>query len=113
MTSEDEAALFGSSFEKLGQERRVRVLTAYGLIPTKVAEMFETIRAIRRRYLHLWSQDHDRLAGDAVACFHAAIGLVVTVIGQDVKDGAIVLNPHLVKYLERQGMYEPRPEPAP
>jgi hypothetical protein len=112
MTSEDEAALFGSSFEKLGQERRVRVLQAYGVISPNVVEMFDTIRLTRRKYLHLWSQDHDRLPDDAVACFHAAIGLVVTAIGQDIKDGAVVLNPRLVKYLKRQGMYEPPPEPA-
>ena len=52
------------------------------------------------------------LAEDAVACFHAGIGLVVAVIGQDFKDGAIVLNPKLVKYLERQGVYEPPSERA-
>jgi hypothetical protein len=112
MTPEDEAALFGSSFEQLGQERRVRVLTTYGVVSPEVVKMFDTIRLIRRKYLHLWSQDHDRLAEDAVACFHAAIGLVVKAIGQDIKDGAVVLNPRLVKYLERQGMYEPPPEPT-
>ncbi len=72
--------------------------------------MFDTIRLSRRKYLHLWSQDHERLAQDAVACFHAAIGLVVAVIGQDVKNGALLLNPKLVKYLERPGIYEPPPE---
>ena len=112
MTTEDEAALFGSSFEKLGQERRVRVLTSYGIISPEVVAMFDTIRQIRRKYLHLWSQDHDRLPNDAVACFHAAIGLVVAAFGQDIKDGALVLNPKLIKYLERQGIYEPPAEPA-
>jgi hypothetical protein len=107
MTAADEAALFGSSFEKLGQDRRVRVLDSYGLATVEVVKMFDTIRLIRRKYLHLWSQDHEQLSSDAVACFHAAIGLVVTAIGQDLKDGAIVLNPRLVKYLQRQGMYEP------
>jgi hypothetical protein len=107
MTPEDEAALFGSFFEKLGQERRVRVLEAYSIVSPEVVEMFDAIRRIRRKYLHLWSQDHDRLPEDAVACFHAAVGLVVKSIGQDFKRGAMVLNPRLVKYLERQGVYEP------
>jgi hypothetical protein len=112
MTTEDEAALFGNSFEKLGQERRVRVLASYGIVSSTVVEMFDTIRFARRKYLHLWSQDHDRLPDDALACFHAGIGLVVAAIGQDIKDGAIVLNPKLVKYLEKQGMYEPPRESA-
>src|SRR5439155_8328117 len=85
MTTEDEAAVFGSSFERLGQERRVRALSSYGVVAPNVATMFDTIRLSRRKYLHLWSQDHERLAQDAVACFHAAIGLVVAVIGQDIK----------------------------
>jgi hypothetical protein len=112
MTPKEELALFGSSFEKLGQERRVRILEAYGVISPEEVKMFDTIRLIRRKYMHLWSQDHDRLSDDAVACFHAAIGLVVKAIGQDIKDGAVVLNPRLVKYLKRQGIYEPPPEPT-
>ena len=110
MTAADEAAVFGSSFEKLGQDRRVRVLDSLGLATVEVVKMFDTIRLTRRKYLHLWSQDHEQLPSDAVACFHAAIGLVVNAIGQDLKDGAIVLNPRLVKYLQRQGIYEPPKE---
>lgn len=112
MTAEDEAALFGSTFEKLGQDRRVKVLASYGLVAPSVVSMFDAVRLARRKYLHLWSQDHDRLSEDAVACFHAGIGLVVAAIGQDIKDGAIVLNPRLVKYLQRQGIYEPPQEPT-
>ena len=42
-------------------------------------------------------------AKDAEACFHAATGLVVEAIGQDVREGRIVLNPRLIAYLEREG----------
>lgn len=112
MTPADEPALFGSSFERLGQDRRVHVLRAYGVINNDVVTMFDTIRLIRRRYLHLWSQDHDRLPDDAVASVHAAVGLVVAAVGQDFADGKVVLNPRLVKYLGRQGVYEPVEEPA-
>jgi hypothetical protein len=112
MTPQDETKLFGSSFEKLSQDRRVRVLSAYSAVPPAVEPMFETIRLRRRKYLHLWSQDHERLSQDAVDCFHAAVGLVVAVIGQDIKDGVLILNPRLVKYLKRQGVYEPPPETA-
>lgn len=107
MNDNDEAALFGSSFEKLGQERRVRVLASYGVINSQVKQMFDTIRQKRRRYLHLWSQDHQRISEDAVACFHAAVGLAVAVMGLGMNDGATILNPKLVKYLEKQGIYEP------
>ena len=106
MTEEDEKALLGSTFEKLPQDRRVRILKAYGIIATDIADDLDTIRRIRRQYLHLWSHDHGRLPEDAVKCFHAAIRLVVEAIGQDFNDGRLVLNPTLVKYLERKGMFE-------
>lgn len=108
MTKEDERALFGSQFEKLGQERRVGVLSAYGIAAPESQEHFDTIRLARRRYLHLWSQDHDQLPTDAVRCFHAAVSLVVAAIGQDNRDGKLVLNPRFALYLERQGLYEPK-----
>jgi hypothetical protein len=109
MTKEDERRLFGSEFEKLGQERRVSVLAAYGIIGDTSRAAFDTIRQTRRHYLHLWSQDHDRLPIDAVKCFHAAVSLVVDAIGQDVSDGKLVLNPRLVRYLERKGLYGETP----
>jgi hypothetical protein len=103
MTKADETLLFGSKFEKLGQERRVAVLAAYGVIDDKTKSDFDKIRQIRRRYLHLWSEDHDRLPTDGVQSFHAAVSLVVTAIGQDVdkRTGRFVLTPRLMRYLQR------------
>ena len=107
MTKDDERALLGSEFERLGQEIRVGVLSAYSIITLDARQHFDRIRLARRRYLHLWSQDHDQLPGDAVTCFHAAVSLVVIAIGQDIRDGKLVLNPRLALYLERKGLYEP------
>jgi hypothetical protein len=110
MTPEDERSLFGSSFERLGQERRLQVLAAYGLIDAATKGRFDTIKETRRGYLHLWSQDHESLPKDAITSYHAAVALVATTIGQDFQDGKIVINQPLVKYLERQGVYQPRDE---
>src|SRR5271157_174894 len=103
MTKADETLLFVREFEKLGQERRVAVLSAYGIIDDKTKLDFDRIRDIRRRYLHLWSEDHERLPTDGVQSFHAAVSLVVTAIGQDVdkQTGIFLLNPRLMRYLER------------
>ena len=112
MTKEDERALLGSDFERLGQERRVSVLAAYSVVTPDVRQQFDAIRQTRRRYLHLWSQDHEQLPGDAVKCFHAAISVVVAAIGQDIRDGKLILNPRLIPYLERSGLYEPKEGPG-
>jgi hypothetical protein len=107
MTELEEAALLGSRFERLGQERRVKVLAACGICDSTDEAAFDSIRIARRRYLHLWSQDHDQLPADAIASFHAAVGLVVRTIGQDVHEGRLQLSPRFARYLaQRQGLYE-------
>lgn len=103
LNREGEIGLFGAEFEKLGQERRISVLRTYNLIDDQLKFSFDRIRTKRRRYLHIYSQDHATLASDAVAIFKEAITVVVKVIGQELSDGKIILNPALVKYLEREG----------
>jgi hypothetical protein len=104
MTKADEKALLGGGgFERLGQERRVEVLSAYGLISLEAKTEFSAVREIRRRYLHLWSQDHDVLPADAIRTFQATVRLMALVLGQEFQHGKVVLSPRLVKYLERQG----------
>jgi len=107
MTEEDEKDLLGSTFERLGQDRRVRVLSAYGIIDADMKVHFDTIRNIRRRYLHLWSQDHSSLAEDARAGFHAGVSLVTSIIGQNISEGKIRLTQQMVRYLERKGLCKP------
>lgn len=107
MTTEEEKALFGSIYEKLGQHRRVEILSVYNIIDEETKKDFDLIRTTRRKYLHLWSKDHNTLPTDARAVFNSAVSLVVKVIGQDIYNGMILLNPVLVKYLERSGIYKP------
>lgn len=101
VTKVDEKSLFGREFEKLGQERRVSVLSAYGVIGDKARKDFDDIRQIRSRHLHLWSKDHEMVLANAIQCFHAATSLVAGLIGQEVKDGRFMMNPRLIGYLDR------------
>ena len=101
-----EKELLGSTFEGLGQYRRVEVLSAYNLIDVKQKSQFDTIRLKRRRHLHLYSQNLDQLAPDAKEMFTAAVTLVESVIGHDIRNGKIVLSPSLEKYLEERGILE-------
>lgn len=104
----EQTALFGSSFEDLGQQRRVDVLFAYGLIDDVTKTKFDAIRIKRKRYLHLWSEEHEQLPKDAVAAYSATVSLVAKVIGQDFQKGKLLLNPALVAYLRRAGVLQPR-----
>jgi hypothetical protein len=104
MSEQNQSSVFGSEFEKLGQDRRVKILYAYGIIDDHLKKAFDQIRTKRKRYLHIWSQDHDRLPADAIEAYNAAISIVVSAIGQDLQEGKLVLNPKLVKYLDQKGI---------
>jgi hypothetical protein len=103
VNTKEEENLFGRTFEKLGQDRRVKVLLTYSLISDRVRDDLERIRKIRNKYLHLWSQDHRELPKDAVAVFRAVVRVTVAVVGQDIVDGKFVLKPELLRYLQRHG----------
>jgi hypothetical protein len=104
MEPEDEKGIFGSTFEKLGQERRVSILSTYNLINSSLVESFDLIRSKRRTYLHFYSADYSQISTDAIRVFHATVTVVVGAIGQGVKDGKLVLNIALLKYLEEKGL---------
>jgi hypothetical protein len=106
MDEELQRSLFGSSFERLGQERRVSILRGYDLIDDQTKARFDLVREKRRRYLHFFSQEHINLMDDAVKVFDATVVLVASVIGQDIDDGKIVLNASLMKYLEDHGIVQ-------
>ncbi len=111
ISENDQQFFFGRKFEKLGQERRVEILSGFGFIDDNVKNAFDTIRKTRRLYLHLWSQDHEQLPLDAVKCFEAATILVVSTIGQNIgEDGRLILKPEMLKYLERHGVYSVQEE---
>jgi len=101
LDEEKQKALFGSTFERLGQERRVEILITYGLIDQPLKAAFDLIRTKRRRYLHLWSADHMALEQDAIECFKAAVVVVVSALGLSVHEGKVILRQEILDYLAR------------
>lgn len=99
-------ALLGSSFEKLGQERRTQVLRVLDLIDDKAKDAFDSLREIRRRYLHLLSQSHSALVADARRAFEQALVVVAMALGQSYQDGGVVLRQDLMSYLLERGVAE-------
>ena len=101
--------LFGNTFEKLGQERRIAVLRTYGLMNEQVRKQFDAVKRVRRRYLHFLSQEHKGIARDAVEVFDAVHGIMVAVFDPHVKDRKPAFSPTLMRYLERKGFIRPEP----
>jgi hypothetical protein len=110
MTEDHQRALFGSTFEKLGQMRRVEVMQALKLVDESGKAAFDSLREIRRRYLHLLSQTHEQVAHDARRAFSDALSLVAIVLGMTFQNGAVVLRPDLMAYLTEKGIVSEPPQ---
>lgn len=107
MSEAEQKAIFGRTFEKLGQERRTNVLHTLKLIDDEAKEAFDSLRGIRRKYLHFLSQTHEQLTADARRAYGDALKVVALVLGQTAKDGTVALRSDLMNYLTEKGIVTP------
>jgi len=103
LSQTDQKGLFGDRFEQLQQHRRTKILETYKAIPEKVARSLDTVRSIRRKYLHLWSEDHAALEEDAVKIFDNTIQCILHFFPQTFDKGQLILETRILNYLTRMG----------
>jgi len=92
--------LFGSTFEKLGQDRRLEVLEVYGILKKESVNEANQIRGIRKMYLHILSKEFTSLEKDAEKVYKSAsllVGEMVTL--KPGEGGTITVPSHLVNFL--------------
>ena len=104
LSEREEAALFGSKYEKLGQQRRVEVLRALDIIDDELKAHFDKIRELRRKHLHLYTQDWEDLPTDAIKAIDTMIQLLAMYFPQLGPQGKFNLHPMLLKYLSQKGV---------
>ena len=102
MSKENEKGVFGKTFDMLGQERRINVLFSYGIIDKETKDLMYQIKALRNPYLHSFSKEHLDIRKDAVTVFTATVKVVSKTIGQEIRDGKLILNPNLLNYIKKQ-----------
>ena len=95
--------MFGNSFEKLGQERRLNVMRAVGLLDDSTYRKFAAIRGMRNKYLHYFSRSHKQIASDAKKSWGITRDLVAQVFDIKFKNGKMTLDPSLLRYLSEKG----------
>lgn len=95
------AVISAEAFEKLGQSERVRTLAKNGRIDDPLKRQLDRIRAIRKKYLHFWSKDHDELPKDSLLIFQDTVAATVKAFGFGIANGAITLKPSVLEYLKR------------
>ncbi len=106
MTDEFEKNVFGRSFEKLGQDRRLKILRAFGAISEHQYNDFTKIKNERRIYFHLWSKCTENIKMDSLSSYKGALRLIRDILQVGISQqepGKVTVNPLSVKYLEDLG----------
>lgn len=91
--------LLGTSFDKLGQERRIDVLRAIGDTDKDTHELFSQLRGIRRAYMHFMVDEKRNPDSDARTSLRCAAKLVKSTLGVTYSGGKIVLPTRIEKYV--------------
>lgn len=99
--------LFGKTFEKLGQERRLEVLEVYGILNKELVNEASQIKGIRNSYLHILSKDFTSLEKDAESVYKSASRLIGEMISLKVGEGGTITVPsHLANFLSENSKGE-------
>jgi AcrR family transcriptional regulator len=93
-----------AKFESARQTDRIRILRQRGAIADEHTTAFNRIKDIRNRYLHIFTQSHDRIMHDAGNAFHAAQALVALTLFDGFLEGRVRVTPSFARYLERMGV---------
>jgi len=96
-----EKAIWGRTFEKMGQENRINLLETFGAISNEDARSLDFLRATRRTHFHFWTIDAD-VKKDALDCFLRLAKLVKNVLKIEYDGKDISINPLLQDYLRTQ-----------
>jgi hypothetical protein len=94
-----EKSIWGSEFEKMGQEKRIDLLKVLGAISGNEEQLLDFLRSTRRKYFHFWNTSTERIKDDALECFLKLASLVQLVLRIEYDNGAVKLNPLLDAYL--------------
>jgi hypothetical protein len=88
-------------FEQLGQKQRIRLLRRLNAIPKEFAELADTVREIRREYLHFLTKDYVTLEEDAFKVYTATFRVIKSLVALPLeKKGKVAIPVHLKAYLE-------------
>lgn len=99
---DDEKMLFGKNFEELGQERRLKILAAFGAIKKEQYNKLNEIRTIRNQYYHFWeARPVDKTKPDALKFFKFNINLVKDIVNIRVNKGKLTMDKKIAIFLSK------------
>ncbi len=102
ITEKQERLLFGSKFERLGQDKRINLLLVINLIDEEVKSKLDDIKGIRKQYLHFLSKSDSNSEDDAIKIFKNTVDVLIYIIGQEIEGKKLKLNENMYRYLKRK-----------
>lgn len=104
--NENYCKVFKKRYESWGQEKRISILSELGLILDPIPSHANTVRNIRKSYLHFLSISHKRIANDALTAYVSTSAIIKPLlhIGFDFDGGGLYVPEHLKGYLTTKGI---------
>ena len=103
LSTKQQKQIFGHTFEKLGQEERVKALREAKSLDEELAKDADAVRKIRRQYLHFLSKSYSRIEKDAEDAYKASFRVVKSLVDLPISnEGKVLIPEHLTNYLKKK-----------
>lgn len=94
---------WGSSYERLGQEKRIDALQGLAFIDDETAKKFDFLRSARRPYFHFWQKKFNDLESDSHQMYLKAVSLVRDVFDIRIEPPLLKVSDPVLRFLEQSG----------
>lgn len=101
LTEDNQTRLFGGTFEKQFQKRRISILYELGIIDSSTKSFFDTVNDLRNDYLHL-KKDLTNVDNDAEKIWKNTIKMLEHTLQMKIEKNKIWLNKHITEYLTKK-----------
>jgi hypothetical protein len=102
LPKEHQFVMIKRKYERLGQEKRIKSLTDMGAISGSAAGDLETVRKLRKDYMHFLSKSLSRAEDDASLAYACAARILKSLIGLPASGNGLRIPRHLVRYLNNK-----------
>jgi len=101
LTEDNQKRLFGGTFEKQFQKRRINVLYELGIIDSSTKSFFDTVNGLRNDYLHI-KKDLTNVDNDAEKIWENTTKMLENTLQMKIENKEIWLNKHIAEYLTKK-----------
>jgi len=98
LTEDNQKRLFGGTFEKQFQKRRIDILYELGIIDSSTKSFFDIVKDLRNDYLHI-KKDLTNVDNDAEKIWENTNKMLEHTLQMKIENKKIWLNKHIVDFL--------------